>query len=242
MGVSGPVRDLSKQPPRDAADASGLARRKSAPREYGEAFGIAILLALVIRTFLLQAYKIPSGSMEPTLLIGDHLLVDKLAYGVRIPDSLFGLTPFPGTIPYGHYVLRLGQVHRDDVVVFVFPLDHSKDFIKRVIGVAGDVVAIKSGKVWLNGAELADPHGYYDLPGADRTKVSPRDNFGPVTVPEGKVFMMGDNRDHSYDSRFWGFVDIDAVEGKALVIYWSWDNDGNALLPVRWRRFGMVIH
>ncbi|MBF6567396.1 MAG: signal peptidase I [Candidatus Binataceae bacterium] len=216
--------------------------RKSALREYGEAFGIAILLALVIRSFLIQAYKIPSGSMEPTLLIGDHLLVNKLAYGLRMPDSLFGLTPLAGEIPYGRYLMRLGRVHRGDVVVFVFPMDNTKDFIKRVIGVAGDSVAVKDGKVYLNGSPMNDPHGSYELSSRDRVRLSPRDNFGPVVVPPGKLFMMGDNRDHSYDSRFWGFVNIDAVEGKALVIYWSWDSDGNSLLPVRWSRFGMLIH
>jgi signal peptidase I len=239
-----PVRSFSKaSAPRHAGTevASGRAR-KSALREYAEAFGVAILLALIIRTFLIQAYKIPSGSMEPTLLVGDHLLVDKLSYGVRVPDSLLGLNPFPTVIPYGHYVLEFSPVHRGDVVVFVFPLDRTKDFIKRVIGVGGDVVAVQSGKVFLNGAEMPDPHGHYDLPMTDRARLSPRDNFGPVTVPKGKLFMMGDNRDHSYDSRFWGFVDIDAVEGKALVIYWSWDSDGNSWLPVRWRRFGMLIH
>ena len=241
--MSQPMRNFSRAPaPRPAgAEAVSGQPRKSALREYGEAFGIAILLALIIRTFLVQAYKIPSGSMEPTLLVGDHLLVDKLAYGIRMPDTLLGLTPFSATIPYGHYVVDLSPVHRGDVVVFVFPLDPSKDFIKRVIGVAGDVVAVKSGKVYLNGAEMPDPHGHYDPSVQDRTQI-PRDNFGPVTVPRDKLFMMGDNRDHSYDSRFWGFVDRDAVEGKALVIYWSWNSDGNSLLPVRWRRFGMVIH
>jgi signal peptidase I len=244
MGVSGPVRDFSKTAAarKPAPETMGGRPHKSALREYGEAFGIAIVLALVIRTFLIQAYKIPSGSMEPTLLIGDHLLVDKLAYGIRLPDSFLGVQPFPSAIPYGHYILRFGAVHRDDVVVFVFPLDPTKDFIKRVIGVPGDVVAIKDGKLLINGAQVPDPHAYYDLPSRDRTHVSPRDNFGPVTVPPGKLFMMGDNRDHSYDSRFWGFVDTDAVEGKALVIYWSWDSDGNSILPIRWRRFGMVIH
>ncbi len=244
MGVSGPVRDFSKPTAaRNAgAEAAGARRHKSVLREYGEAFGIAILLALVIRTFLIQAYKIPSGSMEPTLLIGDHLLVEKLAYGIRMPDSLLGLTPLPRAIPYGHYVVHFSPVHRGDVVVFVFPLDPTKDFIKRVIGVGSDVVAIKSGKLFINGAEVPDPHVYYDLPIQDRTHVAPRDNFGPVTVPAGKLFMMGDNRDHSYDSRFWGFVDIDAVEGKALVIYWSWNSDGSSILPIRWRRFGMMIH
>jgi signal peptidase I len=244
MGGSEPVCSFSKAAAQRRAGvepASGPPR-KSALREYGEAFGIAIVLALIIRTFLVQAYKIPSGSMEPTLLVGDHLLVDKLAYGIRLPDTLLGLKPLSGTIPYGHYVFEFSPVHRGDVVVFVFPLDPSKDFIKRVIGVAGDVVAVKSGEVYLNGAEMPDPHGHYDLPVQDRMRLSSRDNFGPVTVPKGKLFMMGDNRDHSYDSRFWGFVDIDAVEGKALLIYWSWDGDGNSLLPVRWRRFGMVIH
>ncbi|HUY18413.1 MAG TPA: signal peptidase I [Candidatus Binataceae bacterium] len=243
MGGSEPVRSFAKasEPRKAGLEPAGGAPRKSALREYGEAFGIAILLALIIRTFLIQAYKIPSGSMEPTLLIGDHLLVDKLAYGLRLPDTLFGLKPLSGIIPYGHYVLNFGPVHRGDVVVFVFPLDRTKDFIKRVIGVAGDVVAVKNGRVYLNGAPMPDPHGHYDLPLEDRTRLSPRDNFGPVTVPKGKLLMMGDNRDHSYDSRFWGYVNRNAVEGKALVIYWSWNSDSNSLLPVRWRRFGMVI-
>jgi signal peptidase I len=244
MAGSEPARSFSKAPAPGKADpkTTNGQPHKSALREYGEAFGIAILLALIIRTFLIQAYKIPSGSMEPTLLIGDHLLVDKLAYGLRMPDSLFGLKPFSASIPYGHYLFDFSPVHRGDVVVFVFPLDPSKDFIKRVIGVGGDTVAIKGGRVYLNGAEMPDPHGHYDLPEQDRARLSPRDSFGPVTVPKGKLFMMGDNRDHSYDSRFWGFIDRSAVEGKALVIYWSWDSDGSSSLPVRWRRFGMVIH
>ena len=244
MGGSGPVRSFSKAPAQRQfrVEPESGPPRKSALREYGEAFGIAIVLALIIRTFLIQAYKIPSGSMEPTLLVGDHLLVDKLAYGIRLPDTLLGLKPLASSIPYGHYVVRFSPVHRGDVVVFVFPLDQTKDFIKRVIGVAGDQVEVKNGKVYLNGAAMPDPHGHYDLPMEDRMRISARDNFGPVIVPKGKLFMMGDNRDHSYDSRFWGFVDDDAVEGKALVIYWSWNSETNSLLPVRWGRFGMVIH
>jgi len=216
--------------------------RKSAVREYLEAFGIAVLLALFIRTFLIQAYKIPSGSMEPTLLIGDHLLVNKLSYGLRLPDSIFGFTPLASEIPYGHYVIHFGSVHRADVVVFVFPLDPTKDFIKRVIGIPGDTVAVKNGVVYLNGQPMPDPHGHYDVAAQDRSRLSPRDNFGPVTVPNGKLFMMGDNRDHSYDSRFWGFVDFNSVEGRAMIIYWSWDSDSNKVFPIRWSRFGRIIN
>ena len=128
------------------------AARKSVLREYGEALGIALLLAILIRTFFIQAYEIPSGSMEPTLLVGDHILANKLVYGFRMPDSIFGLTPFG--LPYGRYLFRLEPIHRGDVVVFVYPRNPSEDYIKRVIGIAGDVVQIKAGKVWLNGAPM----------------------------------------------------------------------------------------
>lgn len=234
-----PARDLRKttnQPPGSDVSVSG----KSATREYGEAFGIALILAIIIRTFFVQAYKIPSGSMEPTLLIGDHILVNKLIYGLRVPDSLFGIT-FPG-VPWGHYLFRFETVHRGDVVVFVFPPDPTKDFIKRVIGIAGDTVAVKDGVVFLNGTKMPDPHAHFEVSEQDRSPVSPRDNFGPVTVPVGRLLMMGDNRDRSYDGRFWGFVDNDEVEGRAIVIYWSWDNEGSGILPIRWDRFGKIVY
>ncbi len=214
--------------------------QKSTVREYAEAFGIALVLAVIIRTFLIQAYKIPSGSMEPTLLIGDHILVNKTIYGLRMPDSLFGVT-FPG-IPWGQYVFKLEPVHRGDVVVFVFPPDPTKDFIKRVIAIGGDTVAVKNGTVILNGQPMPDPHAHLEVRPEDRSPLTPRDNFGPVTVPAGKLFMMGDNRDRSYDSRFWGFVDRNAVEGRAILIYWSWDSEGTGLIPLRWGRFGKIIY
>jgi signal peptidase I len=225
---------------------------KSAAREYAEAFGIALVLALIIRTFFIQAYKIPSGSMEPTLLVGDHILVNKLVFGLRVPDSLFGLT-FPG-IPWGQYIFRLESIHHGDVVVFVFPPDPTKDFIKRVIGLPGDKVQVKDGKVFLNGVEMPDPHAHFEATAQERSALSPRDNFpprdpsdpnkdpGPVTVPAGKYMMMGDNRDRSYDSRFWGFVDLNEVEGRAVLIYWSWDSDGAGILPIRWSRFGKIVY
>lgn len=236
--VAEAARNFSKQ--NGEAGSEAQAPQKSAAREYAEAFGIALILALVIRTFFIQAYKIPSGSMEPTLLIGDHILVNKLIYGLRLPDSLFGIT-IPG-IPWGHYLFPLESIHRGDVVVFVFPPDPTKDFIKRVIGVAGDTVAVKDGKVFLNGSEMPDPHAHFEVGPQERSPVSPRDNFGPVTVPAGKLLMMGDNRDRSYDGRFWGFVDANQVEGRAILIYWSWDSDGSGILPIRWNRFGKLVY
>jgi signal peptidase I len=215
---------------------------KSAAREYLEAFVIALALAIVLRTFFIQAYKIPSGSMEPTLLVGDHIIVNKLIYGLRLPDSFFGMTPFEDKIPWGHYLFQFEPVHRGDVVVFVFPPDPTKDFIKRVIGIPGDKIEVKDGKLWRNDALADDPHAHFELTPDQRQENSPRDYFGPLTVPEGKYLMMGDNRDRSYDGRFWGLVDRDEVEGRAMFIYWSWDSDGSGFLPIRWDRFGKVVN
>ena len=247
-----PARNISKaQPLGDRETAERAPAQKSVAREYGEAMVIALVLAIFIRTFFVQAYKIPSGSMEPTLLIGDHILVNKIIFGLRVPDSIFGLE-IPG-LPLGKYVFHLEPVHRGDVVVFVFPPDRTKDFIKRVIGVAGDTIAVKNGVVWLNGAPMDDPHRHWEVAASDRSPVSPRDNFGPVTVPPGKLFMMGDNRDRSYDSRFWGFVDLNDVEGRATIIYLPWNEEKadsastlNVLLLwfeyIRWDRVGMLVH
>jgi signal peptidase I len=239
--VAEPAQNLQKlQTPGAKPDPAVVAPPKSVVREYGEAMFVALILAIFIRTFFIQAYKIPSGSMEPTLLIGDHILVNKILYGLRMPDSLFGLQ-IPG-LPYGRYLFHIESVHRGDVVVFVFPPDRSKDFIKRVIGIAGDTIQVKDGAVWLNGEKMPDPHGHFEVATAERSSASPRDNFGPITVPPGKLFMMGDNRDRSYDSRFWGFVDDDDVEGRATIIYWSWDSEGSSIIPIRWNRFGMIVH
>jgi signal peptidase I len=200
-------------------------KAKSTFREYAEAIGMALLLALFIRTFIVQAFKIPSGSMIPTLQIGDHILVNKLAYGIRIPF-------------WDQYFMDFSRVQRGDVIVFIFPEDRSKDFIKRVIGVAGDRVEIKGKKIYINGKEIEDPHAHFE--GDDPQTVLPatRDDFGPAKVPENHLFVMGDNRDRSYDSRFWGFVSLDDVRGKAFLIYWSWDG---ADRWVRWERLGNLI-
>jgi signal peptidase I len=233
-----PRRD---EPVRTGPKGKAAVREKSVVREYGEAILIAFGLAIFIRTFFVQAYKIPSGSMEPTLLVGDHILVNKLIYGLRMPESILGLTPFPSSLPWGTYLFKLEEVHRGDVIVFVFPVDRSKDFIKRVVGVAGDTVEIKDGMVYLNGVKALDPQAHFEVDPSARSQLSRRDNTGPIVVPQGKVFMMGDNRDRSFDSRFWGFVDRNDVEGRALVIYWSWDSDSAWLLPVRWSRIGHLV-
>lgn len=224
------------------APSSAQPAEKSAAREYSEAFIIALALAIILRTFFVQAYKIPSGSMEPTLLIGDHIIVNKLIYGLRLPDSFFGFAPFENKIPWGHYLFKLEPVHRGDVVVFVFPPDPTKDFIKRVIGVPGDTIEVKDGKLYRNGAPADDPHAHFELTSDQRQQSSPRDYFGPLKVPSGQYLMMGDNRDRSYDGRFWGLVDRDLVEGRAMFIYWSWDSDGNGFLPIRWSRFARVVN
>lgn len=225
-------------PPTGTATEGQPPRQKPIWREYAEALAIAVVLAVSIRTFFMGAYEIPSGSMQPTLLIGDHILVNKLLYGLRMPDSIFGLHP-PG-IPTARYLFHLEAVHRGDVVVFVYPVDRSKDFIKRVIAVGGDTVEVRGGTVYLNGSRMADPHAHYQIEAQARGQ-SPRDNFGPLKIPPGKLFMMGDNRDLSFDSRFWGLVDANDVEGRALVIYWSWDSDSNSLLSVRWNREGKLV-
>ncbi len=198
-------------------------RVKSTRREYAEALLVALALALFIRTFIVQAFKIPSGSMLPTLQIGDHLLVNKLLYGVRIPV-------------YGTRFLDFFEPERGDIIVFVYPEDRDKDFIKRVIGIPGDEIEIRNKKLYRNGEPVEDePYARY----AEPPEPGPRDNFGPVTVPEGHVFVMGDNRDHSFDSRFWGFVPYEDIKGKAFIIYWSWDGDDGW---VRWSRIGQLVH
>jgi signal peptidase I len=237
--VAEPVRKLQSAPP-----AAESARQKSAAREYCEAFLVALALAFILRTFLIQAYKIPSASMFPTLLVGDHIIVNKLVFGLRLPDSIFYSTPFAGEIPYGKYLFHLEPVHRGDVVVFVYPEDETKDFIKRVVAIPGDTVEVKDGLLYLNGSKADDPHAHFELTPNQRMSTSERDYFGPFKVPSDQYFMMGDNRDRSYDSRFWGPVSRDAIEGRAMFIYWSCANDTSALscfYDVRWSRLFHLV-
>jgi len=198
-------------------------KKKSTAREYAEAFALAILLALTVRTFVVQAFKIPSGSMIPTLSIGDHILVNKFVYGIKMPFTDWVMVP-------------ISQPKRGDVIVFKYPEDESKDFIKRVVGLPGDVVEVRDKAVYVNDKLADTSRTQHTDPTVHQDR---RDNFGPVTVPPGAYFVMGDNRDQSLDSRFWGFVKEQKIRGKAFLIYWSWDGADSW---VRWSRIGRMIH
>jgi signal peptidase I len=204
--------------------------KKKIMKEYLEPIAVAILIALFIRTFVVQAFKIPSSSMEPTLQVGDHLLVNKFIYGIKFP---FIETKY----------FQFKKPQRGDIIVFIYPKDRSKDFIKRVIGTEGEKVEIVHNKIHINNQLIDDPWGHYDERSASTKYLQPMERFGPVTVPVNSVFVLGDNRDNSQDSRFWGFVNGNEVKGKALVIYFSWDRYAQNLLgKVRWARFGKLIH
>jgi signal peptidase I len=187
-------------------------KKKNIIREYAESIIIAVLLALVIRTYLVQAFKIPSGSMEDTLAIGDHLLVNKFIYGTKIPFTTAS-------------VVQIRDPRQGDVIVFEYPEDPSKDFIKRIVGAPGDVVEGKDKKVFVNGKPYENSHEIHKEKEIIPKEMNPRDTFGPVTVPPNSYFVMGDNRDRSYDSRFWKFVRRDQIKGLAFIKYWSWDRE-----------------
>ncbi len=212
--------------------------KKSVAREYFESLVIAVVLALFIRTFVVQAFKIPTGSMEPNLLIGDHLLVNKFVFG----PSLTGLE---------RTVLPMTDISRGDVIVHKFPEEPERDFIKRVIGLPGDQVEVRHKRVYINGKLLDEPYAFYlePPPPTPPNEIGPderpstgdlREAYGPVTVPPGHYFMMGDNRDNSQDSRYWGFLPREYVKGRALVIYWSYAAEaGNVVTGTRW---GRLLH
>jgi signal peptidase I len=220
-------------------------RQKSVVREYAESIIIAIVLALVIRTFVVQAFKIPSGSMEDTLLIGDHILVNKLSYGMHFPVVDIKIRPLG----------LVGDPERGDIIVFPFPRDPSRDFIKRVVALPGERVEVRNHHAYIDGEPLKEPYVKLD----ERAAMHPSrySHWGPEVVPPGKLFVMGDNRDNSADSRDWGFLDSEQVKGRAFIIYWSWDSSesklswvGNIPVPnpkaivlegIRWSRIGKLL-
>jgi len=190
--------------------------KKSTIREYFESIVIAVILALFIRTFVVQAFKIPTGSMEENLLIGDHLLVNKFVFG-------------PTVSPLERKLLPVTEIKRGDVIVFKYPEEPERDFIKRVIGLPGETLEVREKKVYVNGSPLDEPYAHYLQPVAspsefhEVTSFDVRERYGPVTVPVNHYFVMGDNRDNSQDSRYWGFLPRGNVKGKALIIYWSYE-------------------
>jgi signal peptidase I len=189
--------------------------KKSVVREYFESIVIAVILALFVRTWVVQAFKIPTGSMENNLLIGDHLLVNKF---------IFAPTP----LAIGRHTLPVRDIRRGDIVVFKYPEEPDRDFIKRVIGLPGETVELRNKKVFINDKALDEPYIHFLTPPSNDyqevTSADVRERFGPVTVPADRYFVMGDNRDNSQDSRYWGFLPRDYVKGKALMIYWSYES------------------
>lgn len=243
-----------KTPPRP--DGSG----KSAFREYVEAIGTALLLALTLRLFIIEAFRIPSGSMIETLAIGDFIFVNKMAYRSEIPWSIATVP-----MPYGGTTLKEWSMpERGDIVVFRFPGDPSVDYIKRVVGLPGDTIEVKKDRLFVNGeaqpTKFVQSVTYNDqrchehkaqlytqtLYGKEHSILTqdgpqPLANFGPVTVKEGHLFMMGDNRDNSSDSRVWGQLPFGNVKGKALFVWLSVDGCGGLMDRVRWSRFGHIL-
>jgi signal peptidase I len=208
--------------------------KKSTAREYFESICVAVILALFVRTFVVQAFKIPTGSMEKNLLIGDHLLVNKFVFAPTrswLEDKLLPIDP----------------IKRGDIIVFKYPEDPERDFIKRTIGLPGETIELRNKKVYVNGKPLDEPYVQFLFPpdGPEVTEGSGFDvrrNYGPVTVPADHYFMMGDNRDNSQDSRYWGFMPRDYVKGKALFVYFSFGEDASGSTSVRWSRLLHQIH
>jgi signal peptidase I len=203
--------------------------KKSVAREYFESLVIAVLLALFVRTWVFQAFKIPTGSMEPGLLVGDHLIVNKMIFAPTLGGLERAMAP-------------TRSVRRGDIVVFKYPEDPDRDFIKRVIGLPGETLELRRKVVHINGEPLDEAYIKYLQPplsgGSARTD-DRREAYGPVTVPPGQYFMMGDNRDNSEDSRYWGFLPETYVKGQALFIYFSFEADEpltNLAGGVRWGR------
>lgn len=241
----------------DAARADAL-QRVNRPRrpwaawlEWAKTFQVVILLSLAVRAVVVEAFKIPSGSMERTLLVGDYLLVNKLAYGAELPFTHARLP-------------KLAPVRRGDVIVFQFPQDPAKNFVKRVVGVAGDTVAMRDGSLVVNGRRPAEAYarqgaaaadagaeqfgwqrGFLAAAPADGRYLPSRHTWGPLVVPAAHVFVLGDNRDNSLDSRYWGFVPDSLIRGRPLFVYFSYDADSTTTAPwlsrIRWARLGERI-
>jgi signal peptidase I len=220
--------------------------QKSTVREYFESIVVAVILALFIRTFVVQAFKIPTGSMEPNLLVGDHLLVNKFVFA-------------PTISPLERTILPMRPIRRGDVMVFKFPEEPERDFIKRVIGLPGETVELRNRQVFVNGQRIDEPYAHYLFPQGqeDEAVFDVRERYGPVTVPAKHYFMMGDNRDNSQDSRYWGFLPEHYVKGRALTIYWSFEQPageqpggavgvlrsvGSIVTGTRWSRLLKQIH
>ena len=213
-----------------ATKAASRRAAKSTIREYMEAIVLAIVLTVVIRGLIVQAFRIPTGSMENTLLVGDFLFVNKLVYGSEIDVGIAGHR----VIYYRFPAIRKPQ--RGDIIVFRYPDDPSRDFIKRCVAVEGQTVQIRDKVLYVDGEPQTERYVIHSDDRMLPPEVNQRDNFGPIVGPKGHIFMMGDNRDNSHDSRFWGPLPLSLVKGKAMILYWSWDADK------RTPRFNRLFH
>ena len=207
--------------------------KKSVVREYAESLIIAVVLALFVRTWVFQAFKIPTGSMEPNLLVGDHLIVNKMIFSPAVTGVERALLPHR-------------DIRRGDVVVFKYPEEPERDFIKRVIGLPGDRLELRRKTIYINGERLVEPYAHLTAPASESGGVTTdlREFYGPVTVPPRQYFMMGDNRDNSQDSRYWGFLPAHYVKGQALFIYFSFEEGGSVtqlLQDTRWQRLLNIV-
>jgi signal peptidase I len=210
--------------------------QKTVVREYAEALIIALVLALLIRTFVVQAFKIPSGSMIPTLLIGDHLLVSKFSYSIHVPNEI----PFTSIQLFPDYHFFSSVPERGNIVVFKYPEDPAKDFIKRVVGLPGETIQVIQQRVYINDKLLKEPYANHSQPPSQNS--GNRDNMAPLRIPEGHIFVMGDNRENSHDSRMWGVLDLKNLRGKAQWIYWSWNSKDASWWKVRNDRLGNSVY
>jgi signal peptidase I len=202
-----------------AASARARARTKSAVREYIEAIVLAVILTVVIRGLVIQAFRIPTGSMEDTLQVGDFLFVNKMIYGSEIDIGWQGQRFVYFRFP------AIREPKQGDIIVFRFPEDPARDFIKRCVAVGGQEVEIRDKVLYVDGKPREEPYVVHKDPRVIPRETTQRDNFGPYVVPQGHLFMMGDNRDNSHDSRFWGALPRNLVKGQAMILYWSWDED-----------------
>ena len=236
---------------RTTADRGGEGRESSALWEWTKAFGLAVVFFLVLRTFLIQSFYISSGSMEPTLLIGDVLMVSKASYGAKVPGTTVRL---PGW----------DEPSRGEIIIFRPEHDPETDVVKRLVGMPGDTLEMRARTLYVNGREYREPYVKHEdplgrnethpwmtwqytalLPGVDADAYTPsRDDWGPIVVPEGKYFVMGDNRERSLDSRFWGFLEGWRIRGEVAFLYYSFDATSPKPLPlvtaVRWDRIGQT--
>jgi signal peptidase I len=219
---SSPIRERKD----DSGSGTNVASETDTPSEpasYGKLIVIALIVAIGLRLFVLQAVKIPSASMLPTLAAGDHVLINKLSYGIQSPWGRGWLLPVRSPRP-------------GEVIVFANPVDRSQDYIKRVVAVAGEVVELRNKRVLVNGQPRDGAYAFFADGAENIAAAPPRDNYGPAVVPPHKLFVLGDNRDQSIDSRYWGFVDVDDVLGRADMLYWSWDGRD------RWIRWQLIRH